>query len=308
MVAEFVAAAIVEWSYDPSIQIGVRIDGDNATIIDTGRGIQVAPDPGEAVGHAQKAFTTPYPLLAAEPALDEILDEVIRDGRPSVGVAAATAACPHLRLVSRRGHEAAVQTFEHGEPTGPAEALSVPFGRGTTIELRTTEAIDPDPLIDMIGSLRSRLAGLSIAGPDARVRDAARVLVTTPDDVLLFRGTDPARPDAGSWWFPPGGELIAGETAADAARRELREETGLAVSSVGAVIADRFAVFSYLGELLHSREWYFAITVDRFEISDTAWEDEERAAISGHRWWSRAELESTTDTVYPEALLELLDR
>lgn len=306
IVAEFIAAAVVEWSYDKTVQIGVTVDGDRATIIDNGRGMQVAPDEGETIGHAEKALTTAYPILASDPGVDRVLDEVVRGGRPSQGVSAAAAACPHLRFVSRRGHDAAAQSFDHGV-AGPPERLLAPYGQGTTIELRTATPIDLEAVVGLTEHLRHRFSGLTIAGPDARVRKAARILVTTAEGhVLLFRGSDPARPEAGSWWFPVGGELNAGETFPDAARRELWEETGLRVESVGPIIADRFAVFSFLDELLHSREAYFRIEVERFDISDAGWEDEERGAISDHRWWSRAELEATTDTVFPEAILALL--
>ena len=306
IVAEFIAAAVVEWSYDKTVQIGVTVDGDRATIIDNGRGMQVAPDEGETIGHAEKALTTPYPLRASVPDVDRVLDDLVRGGRPSQGVAAAAAACPHLRFISRRGHETAAQSFGHGV-AGPPERLLAPYGQGTTIELRSAQPIDRTAVISLIERLRNHLPGLTVAGPDARVRKAARVLVTTADDeVLLFHGTDPARPEAGSWWFPVGGELNAERPSPTPPGGSCGEETGLRVESVGPIIADRFAVFSFLNELLHSREAYFRIEVERFDISDAGWEDEERGAISDHRWWSRAELEATTDTVFPEAILALL--
>jgi ADP-ribose pyrophosphatase YjhB (NUDIX family) len=55
-------------------------------------------------------------------------------------------------------------------------------------------------------------------------RPGASVVVFRGDDVLLVqRGK---RPYDG-FWSLPGGEIQWGETAADAARRELKEETGL---------------------------------------------------------------------------------
>lgn len=55
------------------------------------------------------------------------------------------------------------------------------------------------------------------------------VVVLRPAEVLLIRRGRP--PAEGSWSLPGGGQKL-GETAEEAARRELREETGLEVGAM----------------------------------------------------------------------------
>ncbi len=66
-------------------------------------------------------------------------------------------------------------------------------------------------MVEVFGSARPVAAVLAVV-----VRDRA---------VLLVRRANP--PDAGLWGFP-GGKIEGGETIAEAALRELREETGVA--------------------------------------------------------------------------------
>jgi 8-oxo-dGTP pyrophosphatase MutT (NUDIX family) len=138
-------------------------------------------------------------------------------------------------------------------------------------------------------------------------RVAARVFVVSDDGaLLLLRGTDPARPDAGTWWMTPGGGVDDGETAEAAARRELREETGFAAGDLGPVVFNRVAEFDFEGVHYRQRESFFCVRTARFAIDDAGWSDVERRSVLGHRWWTPAELDATSETLHPAELPQLL--
>ncbi len=142
-------------------------------------------------------------------------------------------------------------------------------------------------------------------------RRAARVLlVDAADRVLLLHGRDPADAGQGAWWFTPGGGLDAGEGPLDAARRELAEETGLVLSEadLGRVVHERVTRFRFAGTHYRQAEVYSLARVDRHEVDTAGWTPLEVASVTGHRWWPRAELATTTERVYPAELVAVLAR
>ena len=70
----------------------------------------------------------------------------------------------------------------------------------------------------------------------------------------------------------------------------------------------RLTEFSFAGTAYRQREEYFLVRTGAFDARPTASSDLELVAVLGMRWWSRAELQTTREQVYPEELLEVLDR
>ncbi len=142
-------------------------------------------------------------------------------------------------------------------------------------------------------------------------RRAARVLLLDRDGrILLQQCHDPSAPGGGCWWNTVGGGLDADETPPQAAARELHEETGLRLpaETLGPVVHQRVTRFRIAGSDYRQSEDYFLVQTDPFEAVPTAHSDLEMMGVLRTRWWTREELRGTDERVYPEELVDVLDR
>jgi 8-oxo-dGTP pyrophosphatase MutT (NUDIX family) len=152
--------------------------------------------------------------------------------------------------------------------------------------------------------------GAGDAGEQPRERVASRVLVVDEAGrVLLFRGSDPAVP--GVWyWFTPGGGLDEGESFAEAAVRELAEETGLPLKpeQLGDPVHEEVTSFSFNGVSYRQEQRFFLVRSERFAVSTAGFDAYEVASIDRHHWWSVPELERASEAYYPADLIAILKR
>jgi len=137
-------------------------------------------------------------------------------------------------------------------------------------------------------------------------RKAGRVIVLDPDDrVLLFRYDDP--PPNGRHWCTPGGGLNEGESYAAGALRELTEETGWTDVPLGDEVHERELTMGYGRRIVRQHERLFLARVGtpRREVADVAGMHA-TDRIAAWRWWTLAELEATTEVIWPRGLAGLI--
>lgn len=130
------------------------------------------------------------------------------------------------------------------------------------------------------------------------------LLVDDKNRLLLFASHDDS--DGHRYWYPIGGGIEAGETLAETAAREAREETGLNEFQLGPEVWRRRATASWGGVTYDCREHYFLVRVGSFEVDTSGFTENERETVKGHHWWTLDEMSVTSDRLVPRDLRLLL--
>ncbi|MFI9206398.1 NUDIX hydrolase [Streptomyces sp. NPDC053048] len=134
------------------------------------------------------------------------------------------------------------------------------------------------------------------------IRQAARVIALDDQDRVLLLRYD----EGGGFWATPGGSLDEGEDHQTALRRELHEELGVDDAELGTQVAERSQEHEVGGQTVRQVERYYlarlatgAANLARATLPDT---------IRSLRWWTVNELRTTSETVYPGELGDLVAR
>ncbi len=139
-----------------------------------------------------------------------------------------------------------------------------------------------------------------------RPRPAARILLLDEAGrVLLFRFDVAGR---APFWCTPGGALDPGESHAAAARRELREETGLDLDCGPEVLRRAVDFVTIEGVPVSADERYFLVRTGDVEIDTGGHTELERRVMTRWRWFDRAGLAALDEPVFPEDLPAIVER
>jgi 8-oxo-dGTP diphosphatase len=128
--------------------------------------------------------------------------------------------------------------------------------------------------------------------------------VIDPDDrILLVRFEFPTR----TVWATPGGGIEPGESAEDALRRELAEETGLTSIEVGPVLWTRLHIVPFIGgQWDGQREQYHLVRTAAFTPKPRhSWEQLNAEYVFELRWWALGQLSEAAEVFAPRRLPEL---
>ena len=142
-------------------------------------------------------------------------------------------------------------------------------------------------------------------------RQAGRIFVLDEQQRVLLMHE---RRDIGSdrsHWITPGGGVEAGESVAQAAMREVYEETGLRLeldSAAEPMYSERVS-FDFAGQSFDQVNFYFLVQVPSgLPVAPAGHTETEQLVVLGYRWWPLAELAASDVEREPVTMVELIER
>jgi len=142
-------------------------------------------------------------------------------------------------------------------------------------------------------------------------RPSARLVLLDPQDrVFLFKVHqpsvyDPADPFRDPFWILIGGLVDPGESFAETAIREAREETGIVVEDVRWVWSRQRVMQWREKQVLH-REQFFLGRARSAAVDTSGLDEKEKSWTLDHRWWSADEIAASSERFEPVKLAGLL--
>lgn len=135
-------------------------------------------------------------------------------------------------------------------------------------------------------------------------RPTVRLIVLNDrDEVLLFR----LEGAGGPFWMSPGGGLEAGESYEQAARRELKEETGIEFAELGPWIWKGTDLWHAPNKTYRMiRRFYLVRLPDTPEVDISGLTGFEEKVTLDYRWWPIDEIRQSRERFSPRRMADLL--
>lgn len=133
------------------------------------------------------------------------------------------------------------------------------------------------------------------------------VLLDESDRFLLMLTSSPNLATPVIRWITPGGGVEDHESHVEGAIRELYEETGLVVESLGEPIwsLEGHSIFND-GHKQTTYSEYFAHRTKSFDPVQDNWMDNEFVDIKEVKWWSLGEFADSQEKYSPDPLLQII--
>jgi 8-oxo-dGTP pyrophosphatase MutT (NUDIX family) len=145
-------------------------------------------------------------------------------------------------------------------------------------------------------------------------RFTARLIILDPADRLLLiqYKADPraaaAHPGLKDFWFTPGGGIEPGETAEQAALREMDEEVGLSGLPLVAEVARRTALNDQFTRAAICHERYFLVRTATAAFNTARLQETDQDPVLDVRWWAPDAMAASGEVLIPPAILTLARR
>ena len=142
-------------------------------------------------------------------------------------------------------------------------------------------------------------------------RHTSRLIILDPDDRILLlnyvarKPSDPPSGHAASFWFTPGGGVEEGESAEEAALREMDEEVGLTGLPLLGEVARRSALNDRFQRVAFCHERYFLVRAPSAAFNTARLAETDQDEVLDVRWWSLAGFERSGEVLIPDAVLAL---
>jgi len=142
-------------------------------------------------------------------------------------------------------------------------------------------------------------------------RPTARIMLINGNNDLFLLKTH-FDPEVGlpPRWLTPGGGIDAGETALEAAVRELREETGLVATQdqLGEPVLETSGRWDWADGINYHTytDTIFELQVENFTPDTSGFTTEELRDVLEYRWWNVQDLLDSPESLAPHELRDYL--